>query len=103
MLLSYYIDSDSMYRLLAFGSKHGRCNRVFFHASFHKFTLAGADTGNMYLFHVHLANATVIAVITCCNSKFFCVVVITITDYTVSGKLTMIVIATKNVIYYNRL
>ena len=76
---------------------------MFFHASFHKYTSADANTGNMYLSHVLLAKTTVIAVITCYYSNYFCMITITITDYTVFGKLITItiVITAKNVIDYD--
>ena len=66
--------SDNIYRLFTFSYKYARCNqsnRIFFHASFHKFTPVHASTGNMYLFHLLLAKTTVITVITCDYCNYF--------------------------------
>ena len=66
--------SDRIYRLFTFSCKYARCNQsnlMFFHASFHNFTPVDASRGNMYLFHVLLAKATVIAVIICDYCSYF--------------------------------
>ena len=54
--------------MIAFSCKYTtsiQFNYMFFHASLHKYTPADTNTGNMYLFHVILAKATIIVVITC--------------------------------------
>ena len=72
---------------------------MFFHVSFHKFTPVDANTGNMYYTCKGYCN--------CCNhfglQQLLCLIIITITNYTISGMLIMIVIIPKNVIDYNRL
>ena len=76
--------SDSIYRLFTFSCKYTRCNQcnhMFFHASFHKYTSADANTGNMYLSHVLLAKTTVIAVITCYYRDSLVITAITLYDY----------------------
>ena len=92
---------------ITFGCKYARCNQynhMFFHVSFHKYTPPYANTDNTYLFHVLIGKAIVIDVIICDYSNYYiCLIIITITDYTVSGKMIMIMITAKNVINCNRL
>ena len=60
--------------MITFGCKCALCNQskyMFLHASLHKYTPAYANKGNMYLFHVLLAKATVIDVIICDYSIYF--------------------------------
>ena len=74
IMITDYSIVVTVYIGFTFSCKYAKCNQsndMFFHASFHKFILADANAGNMYLFHVLLAKATVIAVITCDYSNYF--------------------------------